>query len=81
MSLGGKPADKALYDESGMPDYAKIASQEGFADGIEELLRVAADSRVALMCAEEDPSMCHRTLLIGPALEDRGVALVHVRRT
>ena len=80
-SLGGKPADRELYDDNGTPDYGKIASQPAFQKGIEELMGVAADSRMALMCAEEDPSGCHRTLLIGPALEGRGVALVHIRRT
>ena len=80
-SLGGKPADRELYDDNGTPDYGKIASQPAFQKGIEEGMGVAADSRMALMCAEEDPSGCHRTLLIGPALEGRGVALVHIRRT
>ena len=80
-SLGGKPADKELHDDNGAPDYDKMASQPAFQKGIEELIGVAADSRVALMCAEEDPGACHRSLLIGPAIEESGAALVHIRRT
>ena len=79
-SLGGKPSDRSLYDESGAPDYGKIASTKAFRDGIEELLRLAEDSVVALMCAEEDPARCHRRLLIGTALVERGVTLRHIRR-
>ena len=79
-SLGGKPADRELYDDNGTPDYDKMASQPAFQKGIEELLTVAKDSQVALMCAEEDPSGCHRSLLIGPAMEQSGAALVHIRK-
>jgi hypothetical protein len=31
------------------------------------------------MCAEEDPLNCHRRLLIGRVIWDRGVALDHIR--
>jgi uncharacterized protein (DUF488 family) len=47
-------------------------------EGIERLLGLAARSTAAIMCAEEDPARCHRTLLIGPALERHGVALGHI---
>ena len=80
-SLGGKLADRELYDGNGTPDYGKIASQPEFQKGIEELMGVTGVSRVAIMCAEEDPSGCHRALLISPALRHRGVALVHIRKT
>jgi uncharacterized protein (DUF488 family) len=32
-----------------------------------------------MLCAEEDPARCHRHLLIAPALEERGVEVVHIR--
>jgi hypothetical protein len=32
-----------------------------------------------LLCSEEDPSQCHRHLLIGRVLRDRGVELQHIR--
>jgi uncharacterized protein (DUF488 family) len=78
-SLGGKPADGSCYDQKGRPDYHKIRSKVFFRKGIEELLKLVEGSTVAIMCAEEDPSKCHRTLLIGPALEPHGVALRHIR--
>jgi uncharacterized protein (DUF488 family) len=31
------------------------------------------------MCAEEDPSHCHRRLLITRTLVGRGVAVLHIR--
>ena len=77
--LGGKPSDPSCYDTDGKPDYRKIRSKPFFQEGISELVKLADDSSVALMCAEEDPGKCHRTLLIGPALEERRVMLLHIR--
>jgi uncharacterized protein (DUF488 family) len=79
-SLGGKPGDPFAYDASGNPDYAKIAARPIFGDGIQELVSLAEEATTAIMCAEEDPSNCHRSLLIGPALEPLGVEMRHIRR-
>ncbi len=78
-ALGGKPSDPSCYDENGKPDYRKMRSQESFQEAIAGLLKLAEESPVALMCSEEDPSKCHRRLLIGPALAERGVHLLHIR--
>lgn len=31
------------------------------------------------MCAEEDPSRCHRRLLVTPAVEKTDIDVVHIR--
>jgi uncharacterized protein (DUF488 family) len=78
--LGGKPSDPSCYDRDGKPDYRKIRSKPFFQEGIKELVKLAEDTSVVLMCSEEDPAKCHRTLLIGPALEEHGGTLLHIRR-
>ena len=35
--------------------------------------------RVALVCGEEDPAHCHRRLLIGRVLTERGHTMLHIR--
>ncbi len=79
-TVGGKPADPALQDSDGNPDYGKIAAQDTFQRGVDELAEVTKGRRAAIMCAEEDPAQCHRNLLIGPALRDRDVDLRHIRK-
>jgi uncharacterized protein (DUF488 family) len=79
QSLGGRPEGSKLYNADGSLDYARRAVDQDFLAGIEDLLRLAADKRVALMCAEEDPEKCHRWLLVGKALAARGVSIVHIR--
>ena len=34
---------------------------------------------MALLCAEENPSVCHRRLLIARVLAERGVPVSHIR--
>ena len=78
-SLGGKPSDDDLYGEDGKPDYRKMRSLESFQAGIDAVLELAELHTVVLMCSEEDPSKCHRHLLIEPAMLQRGVGLMHIR--
>jgi uncharacterized protein (DUF488 family) len=78
--LGGRPADTALYGEDGKVLYWKMAETEDFKQGIAVLWRLLEDhGRVALMCSEEDPSDCHRRLLVGRVLCDEGAQIVHIR--
>ena len=79
-TLGGKPSDPSYYDENGRPDYSKMRVRPSFHEGIDRLMRLIEDSAVVIMCAEEDPAGCHRTLLIGPELARHGVDLLHIRK-
>lgn len=39
----------------------------------------ASNSRIAIMCAQEDPTNCHRRLLISKTLLERGLCVYHIR--
>lgn len=77
--MGGMPEDKDMYDEEGHALYSRIAETEGFKQGMRELLSLAREERVAVMCSEEDPTACHRDLLIGRMLAKCGVEVIHIR--
>ena len=68
-----------LNGQDGKPDYRKMRSLESFQAGIDAVLDLAARHTVVLMCSEEDPSKCHRHLLIEPAMLQRGGGLMHIR--
>ena len=81
-SLGGRPADPALYDPhdpSGRPGYARLAATETFQEGIERLIELAQNRPTAIMCSEGDYRQCHRGLLITPELLARGARVVHIQ--
>lgn len=57
--------------------FADYMQTPGFSEGLEELIRLAAKERVALMCAEAVPWRCHRSL-IADALLVRGFRVEHI---
>ncbi len=77
--LGGRPEGEEFYDPEGHVLYGEVARSHLFLDGIERLEKGATEYRIAIMCSEEDPSDCHRRLLIGRVLAERGTELIHIR--
>ncbi len=77
--LGGRVEDPRFYDDRGHVLYAAVAQSPGFRQGIERLLDRLARARTAILCGEEDPTDCHRRLLVGRVLQDRGVQVIHLR--
>lgn len=75
--LGGRPTDKTFYCE-GIADYEKMAQAPVFEQGLELVIEGAKKHRIALMCSEHDPLDCHRCLLVGRALAERGVLVSHI---
>lgn len=75
--LGARPADRTLYD-AGRVNWERLRTSDLFQSGLDRVVDGAARLRIALLCAEKDPLDCHRTLLVGRALEERGVAVAHI---
>ncbi len=75
--LGGRPDDPACYEE-GRIRYDRIARTEWFREGVDRVVRGAVEHRMAVMCAEKEPLDCHRTLLVGQALHERGMDVAHI---
>jgi uncharacterized protein (DUF488 family) len=78
--LGGLPDDEGFYDPNGFILYKRLSDNPRFNEGISQLLAIGEQSRCAIMCVEEDPSGCHRRLLIGRVLTQKGVVLAHIRK-
>ena len=77
--LGGRPEEEEFYDTEGHVLYYRLAESSTFLRGIERLERGIRRLRVAIMCSEENPSICHRHLLIGRVMAGRGVRVQHIR--
>jgi len=78
--LGGRPDGDDYYDQDGRVLYGRWARSISFQRGLSRLLAGCAQYRVAIMCSEEDPTSCHRRLLIGRALSREGPTLLrHIR--
>jgi uncharacterized protein (DUF488 family) len=79
LELGGRPVGEEFYDADGRVDYARIERSLPFLDGIQRLEREIRERRTALLCSEEDPTWCHRRLLVGRVLVERGISVRHIR--
>jgi uncharacterized protein (DUF488 family) len=79
QELGGRPNDESYYDDDGRVLYYRVARDPVFLKGVERLEAGMQKYRVALMCSEEDPAVCHRHLLIARVLAERGVSILHIR--
>jgi uncharacterized protein (DUF488 family) len=77
--LGGRPRGEAYYDADGRVFYGKRAESSEFQEGLARLERGLGQYRVAMLCAEENPAGCHRRLLVGRVLAERGIAVEHIR--
>jgi uncharacterized protein (DUF488 family) len=75
--LGGRPKDKQFFC-NGVADYEKMARTEAFAKGLDRVIEGTRKYRIALMCSEHDPLDCHRCLLVGRALSEKGISLGHI---
>lgn len=78
--LGGHPSDPDSYDpQTGEVDYQAIQGKEYFRRGIRQLLDELRKHHVCMMCAEENPTFCHRNLLVAESLRQEGVVVFHIR--
>jgi uncharacterized protein (DUF488 family) len=77
--LGGRPANPAYYDAKGRVLYSRLCDDASFQAAIARLESGMERFRVALVCGEEDPAHCHRRLLIGRVLTERGHVMQHIR--
>jgi uncharacterized protein (DUF488 family) len=78
-ALSGRPAEKRFYRPDGALDLDELWRWPALQAGIDEVAAEAGTKRTALLCAEEDPLICHRRFLLTPPLLARGAAVLHIR--
>lgn len=63
--LGPRSKEDSHYDESNQVQFDRLMQSDLFLSGIERLKNgLEGDHRIALLCAEKDPAICHRSLLV-----------------
>ena len=78
--LGGRPAGDEFYDVRGHVLYHRVADADFFLKGLTRLEQGVTSFRVAIMCSEENPLVCHRHRLVARVLHKRGVPIQHIRQ-
>lgn len=75
----GARVDDPACVSNGRIQYALLARRSEFLEGIELVKDRILRNRVTLMCAEEDPLTCHRTILVARELDKEGIRIEHIR--
>lgn len=78
--VGGKPQEREFYDNEGYVKYDRLAASPSFQTEISRLMKGIGLYRIVLMCSEEDPTNCHRRLLIGRVLKKQGIEVLYIRK-
>ena len=76
--LGAKSPHPSCYVD-GKVSYDLIAARPEFAGELDRVIEKTGEFRPALLCAEEDPLVCHRTILICRHLRNRVDSIFHIR--
>jgi uncharacterized protein (DUF488 family) len=78
--LGGRPDDVTLMATgTGHPDYKRMAKRAAYREGIAELVDLATQKQVTILCSEGDHRQCHRHHLITQTLLEReDVRVLHI---
>ena len=77
--LSGRPKNPEFRGPDGKVLWDKLKQWPELHEGIADVLERAAGTRLALVCAEEDPMRCHRRFLLTPPLAERGARVLHIR--
>jgi len=78
-TLGGRPQDPSCHDITGRVNYNLVRQQDFFKKGIERLRSAhQKELKVALLCSERKPELCHRSKLIGRTLHEENIPVRHI---
>lgn len=75
--LGARPEDPSCYLD-GRVQYDRLARTDAFRRGIERLRTGMEREQIAVMCTEQEPLDCHRTILISRTLSEQNIQVAHI---
>ena len=75
--LGARTDDRSCY-KGGRVQYDSLARTDLFREGLRRVQRGMRKYRIALMCAEAEPLVCHRAILISRYLRELAIDVKHI---
>ena len=75
--LGARSDNPSCYDH-GKVQYDRLAEEPSFKAGLDRLLQGMKKYRIEVMCAEKEPTDCHRALLVARKIFESGIFVQHI---
>ena len=77
--FGARQEDTKFYTSEGYLDFELFAKSKQFLSGVQRIENsVAQGYKIVFLCAEKDPTQCHRTILVSRAFSDKGYPIIHL---
>lgn len=77
--FGARQENRAYFMKDGCLDFGQFVKSDEFLSGFQKIEKILqSNHNFALMCAEKDPIDCHRTIMIGRALDLLGFDVCHI---
>ncbi len=74
--LGARISDNLLYENDRVV-FERVSNSAPFLQGLKRIRKGLEDFSIALMCAEADPLICHRDILVCRALRSEVAEIFH----
>lgn len=74
----GARQDDLPYCPSGHVSFENMAERPEFKRGLDRLYEGMEKFRIAIMCSEKEPLVCHRTILVCRNLKRYGISIKHI---
>jgi uncharacterized protein (DUF488 family) len=77
--FGARRTEKEYLNDDGKVNFEKVRESEAFKRGISRIKNgLSKGFKIALMCAEADPLICHRFSMISRGLTQSGLEVQHI---
>ena len=77
--FGARQTESCYFSDEGYLDFVKFTSSSQFKQGLSKIeAGISAGYNFALMCAEKNPSMCHRTIMVARQFFNNGIEVIHI---
>ena len=78
LEFGARQTDPKFFNPKGYLDFEKYTQSLSFLHGTERVVNgIAKGYNIALMCAEKEPSHCHRTIMISRWFDKNDFNIIH----
>lgn len=78
VEFGARQEDLQYYTD-GYLDFSKYAKSKSFIEGVKKVeAGIKMNYTFAFMCAEKDPSTCHRNIMVGRQFYDLGYTIKNI---
>ncbi len=79
LEFGARQENKEFFSKDGFVDFEKFTQSEQFKNGLLKIKDgLNQKTNFVLMCAEKDPINCHRSIMIGHAMQKNGIEVLHI---